>query len=162
MLKANGVTAKPASKDGSNSDEKSSKTSPKRKSNGDAKPKRAAAKKVKAESSSPARSETPVKDETKDEDDQTVISGKCFRLQPSLADLITARECSDHSPFTPFPKSSRKFSNAKLTFSLAAQTLLSMTAMRSSHGPCDNAGHYASNQYPPVHFSRVVMMGNHC
>ncbi|KAL2205301.1 hypothetical protein CC79DRAFT_1359296 [Sarocladium strictum] len=74
MLKANGVTAKPASKDGSNSDEKSPKTSPKRKSNGDAKPKRPAAKKVKAESSSPARSETPVKDETKDEDDQTVIS----------------------------------------------------------------------------------------
>lgn len=86
MLKANGVTAKPASKDGSNSDEKSpNKTSPKRKSNGDAKPKRAAAKKVKAEPSSPARSETPVKDETKDEDDQTVISGKCFRLEPSVA-----------------------------------------------------------------------------
>jgi hypothetical protein len=86
MLKANGVTAKPASKDGFNSDEKSpNKTSPKRKSNGDAKPKRAAAKKVKAEPSSPARSETPVKDETKDEDDQTVISGKCFHLQPLVA-----------------------------------------------------------------------------
>lgn len=136
MLKANGVTARPAAHKDSNG-ETTPKSSPAKRKAGDAKSKKTTTKKVKAEPDSPPRGRrrTPVKSESNDEDeddDQTVISGKYPRLHALTIMFAWGRLLLLVLLDT--------FRTMRLTFSLAAQTLLSLTAtMRPNSGRCDGS-----------------------